>query len=80
MTGVIAVLLALILVALVSSNRGSADRVKKVLAYSCGFGLFLLSWAILIGYILWFNEMTKAGTSSSAIGLGIAVIGYPVLL
>jgi len=76
---VIAILLALILVALVSSNKDAASSVSK--AIRIGLFLFLigLTWLILIGYSLfYFYSYTDMGWYSM-LGLVVPVVIPPLL-
>lgn len=77
---VIAILLALILVALVSSNKDAANSVTK--AIRIGLFLFLigLSWLILIGYSLfYFFSYTQQGWWD-IVGIAFPVLFPPLLM
>jgi hypothetical protein len=80
MSWLIAILLALILVALISSNQQSAIGVKRVIKYTLVTVLLLIVWALLIGYAMIYSEISKASDWSQTISIGLALIAPPSLL
>lgn len=56
MSLVIAILLALILVAMVSSNKAAARGVWTVIRFALWGTLALICWALFIGYFVWLED------------------------
>lgn len=78
MTWIIVILLVLILVALVSSNQGSAQGVKKTIKYGSLVCVGLFFWLVFIVTLIW--STTLNNTSSEAFALAaIAGIVVPPL-
>lgn len=81
MTVVIAVLLALILVAMVSSNQSAATGVWTVIRFALWGVVSLLAWGLLVGYVVWFySAYPPDGEWKLYLGLACAVILPPLLL
>ncbi len=76
----IAILLALILVAMVSSNPAAANGVLKVLRWILVGGLLLFAWGILLGYTLWFYEAYLKSTWEKIVAIVLATLIPPTLL
>lgn len=75
----IAILLALILVAMVSSNKDAANGVWKVVRWAGIGGLLFLAWMALILYAVWFYTEYQKGDWERGIGIGAAVLIPPFL-
>lgn len=77
----IAILLALILVAMVSSNKAAADGVWKVVRWACIGGILFITWMALILYAVWFHNEYYHGAEWKIIA-GIAAFALlpPFLL
>ena len=76
----IAILLALILVAMVSSNKAAADGVWKVVRW-IGMGtLLLIAWGCIVGYMVWFYETYPSETWGKVTAIGLSVFVPPALL
>lgn len=81
MTVVIAVLLALILVAMVSSNQSAASGVWAVIRFAIWGVASLFAWGLLIGYVVWFySAYPPDGEWKLYLGLTCVVILPPLLL
>jgi hypothetical protein len=80
MTWIIALLLALILVAMVSSNQMAAAGVWKVIRMALVALSFFVAWGILIGYVVWYHATYSEGEWGQIIGIASALIIPPVLL
>lgn len=81
MTWVIAILLALILVAMVSSNQAAATGVWMVVRFVLWAIAALVGWGILIGYAWWFYEAYPPSPEwSGTVGVALAVILPPIFL
>ena len=78
MTWIIVILLALILVALMSSNQGSAQGVKKAIKYTALASLGLFLWLVFIFTLVWSNSLNN--TSDWSYGLaGLVGVVVPPL-
>ncbi len=81
MTWVIAILLGLILVAMISSNKDAAAGVWKVVGFAFWGFAALVAWGILIGYGLWFYDTyPRTGEWTRIFGLVLIVVAPPVFL
>ncbi|MDP2165111.1 MAG: hypothetical protein Q8K21_13005 [Hydrogenophaga sp.] len=63
MSLVIAILLALILVAMVSSNKAAATGVWTVIRFALWGALAVICWGLFIGYFVWLEEVYPSGAS-----------------
>ena len=80
MNWVIAVLLALILVAMISSNRDAAAGVKKVVRFAfIGTAMFFV-WLVPVVYSIWFYNTYPKGDWSGYIGIACAALAPPLFL
>ncbi len=77
---VIAILLALILVALVSSNKNSASAVFKVLRISLVSMLVGLIWMVWAGYLAWYFLNSEEQNWYELISIIIGILLPPVIL
>ncbi len=77
---VIAILLALILVALVSSNKNSASAVLKVLRISLVSMLVGLIWIVWAGYLAWYFLNSEEQNWYELISIIIGILLPPVIL
>lgn len=80
MTWIIVILLALILAALVSSNQGSAEGVKKTIKYGflvCG-GLFF--WLVFIVTLIWSTTLNNTSDEAFALSALAGIVVPPLYL
>lgn len=81
MTWVIAILLGLILVAMVSSNRAAAAGVWTVVRFVLWGVVLLAGWGVLIGYSVWFYATYPPNEDwTQIIVVAFTVIIPPILL
>lgn len=81
MTFVIATLLALILVAMVSSNQAAATGVWMVVRFVLWGIAALIGWGILVGYSVWFYQTyPPAGEWKQILGIAVSVVFPPLWL
>lgn len=82
MTVLIAVLLAFILIAMVSSNKDAAAGVWRVLQTVLWGALFLFCWLMFVVYWVWLEEAypTTHGEWWTTIGLVVAVAWPPIAI
>ena len=80
MTLIIAILLALILVALVSSSEGAALGVKKAFKYTAVTSIVLTIWLLFIAALLWIGSLDDSTTSVGYVALLAVGILTPAAL
>lgn len=80
MTLLIAILLGLILIALVSSNREAAAGVGKALHFALLGIVLIIGWVIFVSFSVWFFIAHPAGDIEQFVGIGLAAIVPPGLL
>jgi hypothetical protein len=80
MTWIIAVLLALILVAMMSSNQAAAKGVWKVVRLSIIGTALLIAWGLLIGFSVWYFATYPKGPWEQIVGIGYVIIFPPAVL
>jgi hypothetical protein len=76
----IAILLALILVAMVSSNKSAANGVWKVVRWALLGGLLLAAWLILVLYAVWFYNAYPKPDWEMYLGIAAHTLLPPFLL
>lgn len=77
---VIAILLALILVALMASNKDAARSVKTVFIWSFAIFVALVLWASFLGALLWMNSVdAESGDWKTAIAFALGGLIPPIL-
>lgn len=80
MTWIIVILLALILVALMSSNQGSAQGVKKAIKYTALASLGLFLWLVFIFTLVWSNSLNNTSDWSYGLAGLVGVVVPPLYL
>lgn len=76
----IAILLALILVAMVSSNKAAAEGVWKAVRW-VGIGtVLLIAWGCIVGYMVWFYETYPSETWGKVTAIVLSIFVPPTLL
>jgi hypothetical protein len=80
MSWIIIILLALILVALVTSNNGSALGVKKAILYVSIAAVIIVAWVGLIAVLLWSNSINHDSDWSNIATLAIGAFFPPLMV
>jgi hypothetical protein len=75
----IAILLALILVAMVSSNKEAAAGVGKAVQFAVIGAAMLGAWMFLIGYAIWYYQAYETSDIGRIIGIALPVLLPPFL-
>lgn len=76
----IAILLALILVAMVSSNKAAADGVWKIVRYALMGGVLFTAWMTLVLYSVWFYAEYPKSDWERIAGIAAVALLPPFLL
>jgi hypothetical protein len=75
----IAILLGLILVAMVSSNKDAAAGVGKAVKFAVVGVVMLGAWIVLIGYAIWYGQTYFTSDTERIIGITLPVLWPPFL-
>ena len=75
----IAILLALILVAMVSSNKAAAEGVWKAVRWVVIGTALLIAWCCIVGYMVWFYETYPSETWGKVTAIVLSILVPPTL-
>lgn len=75
----IAILLALILVAMVSSNKHAAEGVKKAIELAFFIGGLSILWVVVVAMCVWYYAEYPRAEWERMLGIGLAIVGPPLL-